>query len=385
MQPTSLSLPALLLFVLASCGEPASPGDGPEPLDLRFEQSFALGDTSLTAEEILLPSPDEVRTDSEHRIYIADSKLQKIQVYDREGTHLRSIGGPGNGPMEFSAISAMDFNSADELFVADSRNARITVFSTKGELISEINPPEGDLIWPAQMRMQPGRRFLILNKVYPNARPDEPAVQQAYLHFYDAEYARRVDSFAPVDTVLERDIPFLRHLTRTFSRGHLWAGENRAWYAPGVYEGRILEFGAEGEQWILRRVLEGRLLPDEPLDPNDESEDAVSLSVYSYSEGGGMSTYSALLRSESIGLFGLEDGRLLHISSQLVDTTRRTMAEVFSPEGELQGFGELQSLRGTKSDRSIDFAFVWRDALGRFYLLDERDIPVVRVGRILGL
>lgn len=374
-----------LILVLLSAGCGSGPGASDrtvEELDLRFEQQFVIGDTTMQADSLRIPSPDEIVTGQEGRIYIGDSKLNTIQVYDEGGRFLQSIGGAGDGPGEFNEISAMKINARGELVVVDNREARISFFSRRGSLITEIVPSKQDLIWPTQMEFVAGNRFLILNKLYPNARPD-PKVQQAYLHLYSARYERRLQSIASVDSVLVNNIPYVRFATSSFQRGHLVSdGDHTAWYVPGIYEGRILRY-SEGEQgWAGSGVLKGHLLQEEVIEADSDSEYAGSISRY---DEEGMKTYTAFVKSHSLGLLLRDDGRLVHFSSQVADTSRRLMVEVFDEEGRLQGVGELPRFRLSLADNNAPLTFAWMDHRRRIYVIDERDIPVVRVGTITGL
>ncbi|MDZ7773518.1 MAG: 6-bladed beta-propeller [Balneolaceae bacterium] len=384
MNRISLVIPGLFLLLLfGGCSQERTASEGGvEKLDLRFEQAFVIGDTTMQADTLRIPSPGEIVTGPGGRIHIADSKLNTIQVYDQNGQFLHSIGGPGSGPGEFESISAMNINSRGELVVADAPAARISFFSREGSLITELAPSQEDLIWPAQMEFVSGNRFLILNKLYPNARP-EPSVQQAYLHLYSARYDQRLQSFAPVESVLQRNIPYMLHATRTFHRGHMVSDGNRtAWYVPGIYEGRILQYAESDTGWSWKRTLRGRLSADEAIEADSDSEYAGSISRY---DEEGMKTYTAYVKSHSLGLFRLDDGRLVHFSSQVADTVRRLQVEVFDKQGRLQGIGTLPRFRLSLSENNAPLTFAWMDDRRRFYVIDEREVPVVRVGTVVGL
>ncbi len=58
-------------------------------------------------EEVVLGRIADVVIDSSDRIYLLDSKKQQIQVFDRRGTHITSVGSEGPGPAEFERASSI--------------------------------------------------------------------------------------------------------------------------------------------------------------------------------------------------------------------------------------------------------------------------------------
>jgi outer membrane protein assembly factor BamB len=78
-------------------------------------------------------NPCCVTVDAEHRIWVVDTAQAEVQVFDEAGTHLRSFGSLGNGDGELSrpAIPFVDLG-ADEVYIPDFGNRRVSVFSTDG-------------------------------------------------------------------------------------------------------------------------------------------------------------------------------------------------------------------------------------------------------------
>ncbi len=79
-------------------------------------------------------------TDDE--IYLLDESVSKVRVYDLAGAHLRSFGGPGQGPGELGARARWLLVGDDgRVFVGDLRNQRINVFSREGEALDSLPLP----------------------------------------------------------------------------------------------------------------------------------------------------------------------------------------------------------------------------------------------------
>ncbi|MGD8360517.1 MAG: 6-bladed beta-propeller [Gemmatimonadota bacterium] len=80
-----------------------------------------------------------VDVDPEGLIYVFDGMASEIRVYDQAGMYLRTIGGRGEGPGEFSNGAAGAFLTRDDrLLVPDMGNQRITAMSRDGEFLGSI-------------------------------------------------------------------------------------------------------------------------------------------------------------------------------------------------------------------------------------------------------
>jgi len=100
-------------------------------------------------EEFLFDSIVDATVNSKGDIYVADSGLNEIRKFNKDGEYLLTMGRKGQGPGEFQYISTIAVNSHDDLIVFDSMLRRISIFSDNGEHIkttkillpdSEISP-----------------------------------------------------------------------------------------------------------------------------------------------------------------------------------------------------------------------------------------------------
>ena len=76
-------------------------------------------------------------------MYVADTKNHRVQVFTGDGTFLTEWGSLGIGPGQFSAPQGIAVDVAGRVYVADSYNDRIQVFgpfttSTKSESWGKI-------------------------------------------------------------------------------------------------------------------------------------------------------------------------------------------------------------------------------------------------------
>jgi len=70
--------------------------------------------------------------DSEGHIYVVDSKLDMVQVYDRQGRLLLFFGKEGGFYGDFSLPTGIFIDEKDRIFVSDSANGRVQVFQFLG-------------------------------------------------------------------------------------------------------------------------------------------------------------------------------------------------------------------------------------------------------------
>lgn len=73
-------------------------------------------------------------------ILVADDPSLEVRVFDVSGSHIRSIGGSGDGPGEFRAINGV-FLQGDTIVVIDGMTRRMTKFDTAGAVL-ETTPIE---------------------------------------------------------------------------------------------------------------------------------------------------------------------------------------------------------------------------------------------------
>ncbi|ETR66795.1 MAG: hypothetical protein OMM_12335, partial [Candidatus Magnetoglobus multicellularis str. Araruama] len=95
-------------------------------------------DYSITYNSNILSMPEGIDFDSSGNMYIADPELNSVQVFSNSGSFQYSIGSDstGNAPGEFGLGSPTDveLDSSGNIYVADTVNHRIQVFTSSGEL-----------------------------------------------------------------------------------------------------------------------------------------------------------------------------------------------------------------------------------------------------------
>lgn len=96
--------------------------------------------------------PTDITVDKDNNYYISDyGGDDRICKYDKEGKFLKQWGRRGDGNGEMYRPMSLEFNSREELVVADSCNHRIVCFTKDGEFIrsfGKLGSGAGELKYP---------------------------------------------------------------------------------------------------------------------------------------------------------------------------------------------------------------------------------------------
>ena len=79
-----------------------------------------------------LQHPWDVTFDSANNVYVADSSNNRIQVFNENGQYLRQIGRRGSGEGELSAPAILTIDDEDKVYVTDNGNHCVSVFTSDG-------------------------------------------------------------------------------------------------------------------------------------------------------------------------------------------------------------------------------------------------------------
>lgn len=80
--------------------------------------------------------PNSLTIDSQGLIYLSDEWLDRISVFDADGSFINKIGISGSNQGEFDKPAGLDIDAEGFLWVVDSGNHRIQKFTTDGDFVS---------------------------------------------------------------------------------------------------------------------------------------------------------------------------------------------------------------------------------------------------------
>lgn len=88
--------------------------------------------------------PEGICVDTQGQVYVADSCNHRIQVFTSDGKFIRAYGKPGKGPGELSYPYDICVDSLGRQYVCEFGNSRIQVFDTQGNSVEIIGGPGGE-------------------------------------------------------------------------------------------------------------------------------------------------------------------------------------------------------------------------------------------------
>ena len=74
---------------------------------------------------------------TEDHIYVLDSQVPAVRVYDLAGEYLFNVGTPGQGPGEYGMPTAVAVTDEGRVLVADAMGARINVYDAQGRYLED--------------------------------------------------------------------------------------------------------------------------------------------------------------------------------------------------------------------------------------------------------
>jgi len=93
-----------------------------------------IGDVDTEDENFAFNRPSDLAVDSQGRLHVLDTGNNRIQVFDREGKFVKTIGRRGQGPGEFFMPESMAFDGAGNLYVVEGNNGRIQQITPEGKI-----------------------------------------------------------------------------------------------------------------------------------------------------------------------------------------------------------------------------------------------------------
>jgi hypothetical protein len=111
-----------------------------EPLygEITFELEEDLSIGNEENENYLFYRVGDIQVDIEGNIYVLDTGNHRLQVFDKSGKYLRTIGKRGQGPGEFNTPTSLQLDDeTGNIFVKDNMLRKIIIFEKKGKYIDK--------------------------------------------------------------------------------------------------------------------------------------------------------------------------------------------------------------------------------------------------------
>ncbi|CAH3187256.1 unnamed protein product [Porites evermanni] len=103
--------------------------------------------------------PDGIAIDNDRKIFVADSSNDRVQILSWEGRHLGSFGREGSLDSQLSDPRGLSLDSTGNVVVADKGNGLIKIFTPDGRFVMKIGE-QGSLSFPIHC-VQCGEYFIV--------------------------------------------------------------------------------------------------------------------------------------------------------------------------------------------------------------------------------
>jgi hypothetical protein len=111
-----------------------------EPLygEIKFELEEDLSIGNEDDENYLFYRSRDIQVDTDGNIYVLENGNRRLQVFDKDGKYLRTIGKRGQGPGEFNAPTCLQLDDkTGNIFVTDNTRRKIIIFEKEGKYIDK--------------------------------------------------------------------------------------------------------------------------------------------------------------------------------------------------------------------------------------------------------
>lgn len=152
-------------------------------------------------DDVFFGNLDRVLADGSGTVYALDTQLSEVLVFDADGTYLRSIGGPGEGPGEFQQAADMYYGLGGRVGVLQAFPGKIVQLEPDGTPLENFRLPS-----------QPGGGFQVVLRA---AARDDRLVLAGNRSFRDGDQQMQrqfLEALSPAGELLttfhEQDVPF---------------------------------------------------------------------------------------------------------------------------------------------------------------------------------
>jgi len=162
-----------------------------------------------------LDGPAGLAFDSADDLYVVDSRNDRVQKFTKDGTYLMGWGRPGSGEGEFNRPWGITISRAGDVYVADWGNNRIQKFTPEGKYLATFGSSSGyggDLDHPADVAVDSEGDVYVADWGNRRIQIYEPTGDVITALYGDAREPSKAGAY-----VMGRDVKVMEQTTKTTS------------------------------------------------------------------------------------------------------------------------------------------------------------------------
>lgn len=334
-------------------------------IDVRVDTLLTLGEST----SYFLIFPNYIVTDSEGRILVGDMGQNKVLVFSQDGEFLYPIGNKGRGPAEFTQMAGLGIDSDDIVTIFDRSAQLLKTFHSSGEFIKTIDL--GEMI-DSRIKFGRWRGYTLMNYKLP--KEDSDPLGQEYLHIYD-QYERVGEGVSPRDFE-DLDKRFISVLNQF--QGSNLINEDIFYFAPFAYNGDIYKYQLSEDNTTVQVAYGGMVKGyTHKLERTLRIVTTKEPALFDVMRSGGGTRDYFIVYNQSLGLFQLKDGRIVHFTDiESADGNQRTFgAELYDSGMQPIGYAPITT-RMLDANNSKKFSrrpwnIRWQDEEDYFYFVNR--------------
>jgi len=340
--------------------------DSKENGDVTISQELKIGQLD-GPEEFLFVNIADVAVNSRGDIYVADSRLNEIRKFDKDGEYLLTIGRPGQGPGEFQSVSILSMNSRDDLIVFDGRSGRISFFSDDGNHISTTQNFLADLSIAPSKIFVTEKGYVFFGKPFDGLK---------LFHEFDQDW-NLTESTIDYEFIDNREF---EEVSLIFYPDYcIFQKNGNILYTKYYYDNQIFVYKNRELEKIIRKEAD-IIKPYEIIVFHDVNKAVNLQSDPKYRDydiklfGRGIAFFGKSFQN-SHGLFQLADGHIVNfISTRKSKDLREFGVELYDSEGRF--------LKYSKLGENLFSDVRCKDSSDLFYAIDRKEYPKVMTFRL---
>jgi hypothetical protein len=312
-------------------------------------------------EEFLFDSISDVTVNSKGDIYVADTRLNEIRKFNKDGEYLLTLGRKGQGPGEFQSVNIVSVNSHNDLIAFDNRIRRISIFSDNGEHIKTTKKLMTDT-WIAPSKIfSTDSTYVVLGKLGNSLK---------LFHEFGQDW-KITESYIDYEFIDNKE--FEEH-SLAFRQGNCFFQNNGdILYTKAYYDNQIFIYKNKGLVKIIRRESDIKKPYEIQVFRDLNKVENMPWDDYDFKAYSKGIAFVGKDLQNSRGIFQLSDGYIVNfLSVRKSKDIREFGVELFDSEGRFLYYSKLGENLNVRC----------MDSNGLFYAIERKEYNKVIIFRL---